>query len=85
MSWKIRSSALLASGSVNDPITADFKKWGLRAISFKPYTIDELKKGLHDPHTLSLWLNSDYRYETQASSSFQTLDNFCKTRSFPVH
>ena len=49
MGWKIRSSALLASGSVNDPITADFKKWGLRAISFKPYTIDELKKGLHNP------------------------------------
>ena len=27
---------------------ADFKQWGLRAVAFKPYTIDELKKALHD-------------------------------------
>jgi len=36
------------SGYANDPIMADFKQWGFRAVVSKPYTIDELQKALHD-------------------------------------
>jgi len=39
---------LLSVGYVNNPIMADFKQWGLRAIPFKPTTLDELIKALPD-------------------------------------
>jgi len=39
---------LLSGGYVNNPIMADFKRWGLRAIPFKPTTFDELIKAMPD-------------------------------------
>ena len=44
----VRSNKLLSGGYVNNPIMADFKRWGLRAIPFKPTTFDELIKVMPD-------------------------------------
>ena len=39
--------AILSSGSYNDPVMVDYKKYGFTAIVPKPYTIHQLSKNLY--------------------------------------
>jgi signal transduction histidine kinase/CheY-like chemotaxis protein len=40
--------AIVASGYSNDPVMADYKRFGFKAIIIKPYTIDVFSKTLRD-------------------------------------
>ncbi len=40
--------AIVASGYSNDPVMAEFKKFGFKAVIIKPYTIDVFSKTLRD-------------------------------------
>lgn len=40
--------AILSSGYSNDPLIADYKKFGFKAMVTKPYTLDKLSRVLSD-------------------------------------
>jgi two-component system cell cycle sensor histidine kinase/response regulator CckA len=40
--------AIVESGYSNDPVMADYKKFGFKAIIVKPYTLDVFSKTLRD-------------------------------------
>jgi DNA-binding NarL/FixJ family response regulator len=40
--------AIVSSGYSDDPIMADFLKYGFRGVLAKPYQVSELSKILHD-------------------------------------
>jgi DNA-binding NarL/FixJ family response regulator len=39
--------AIVSSGYSNDPVMADFKKYGFRAVLAKPYQVVDLNEKLH--------------------------------------
>jgi CheY-like chemotaxis protein len=43
-----QATAIVSSGYSNDPIMADFEKYGFRGVATKPYRIEKLSWVLHD-------------------------------------
>jgi CheY-like chemotaxis protein len=43
-----QATAIVSSGYSNDPIMADFEKYGFRGIATKPYSIEKISWVLHD-------------------------------------
>ncbi len=40
--------SILITGSTNDPVTSQYKKYGFNSILFKPYSINELKTNIDE-------------------------------------
>jgi len=43
-----QATAIVSSGYSNDPIMADFEKYGFRGVATKPYSIEKISWVLHD-------------------------------------
>ncbi len=48
LSFDPQVTAIVSSGYSNDPIMADFEKYGFRGVATKPYRIEKLSWILHD-------------------------------------
>jgi two-component system cell cycle sensor histidine kinase/response regulator CckA len=42
------ATAIVSSGYSNDPVMADYSKYGFKGVIVKPYLVDELKSVLYD-------------------------------------
>lgn len=40
--------AIVSSGYADDPVMAGYRNYGFSGVAAKPYTLDQLRKALHD-------------------------------------